>query len=208
MKLYDFPGAPNPRRVKIFAAEKGIALELVKVDLARREHKKPEFLSKSPSGKIPVLELEDGRCIAETVAICRLLEAHEPEPNLFGQDPYETAVIEMHHRRIELELAIAIGTSWVNGPIVARMGIVEPIEAAKARSDAWARECYRTLDAELGERAFVAGDRFTVADISAFCWIDFAGTMVGLEPGGELEHLHGWFERVAGRPSVSESASG
>ena len=94
MKLYDYPGAPNPRRVKIFAAEKGIDLELVHFDKSKREHKSPEFLKKNPSGKIPVLELEDGRCISESVAICRYLEFIEPEPNLFGKDAYEQALID------------------------------------------------------------------------------------------------------------------
>ena len=94
MKLYDFPGAPNPRRAKIFAAEKGIDLELVRCDLSQREHKSPEFLKKNPSGKIPVLELDDGRCIAESVAISRYLEAICPEPNLFGHDAFELGHIE------------------------------------------------------------------------------------------------------------------
>ena len=89
MKLYDFSGAPNPRRVKIFAHEKNIDLELVNCDMLKREHKTPEFLKKSPSGKIPVLELEDGRCISESIAICRYLECIAPEPNLFGEDSFE-----------------------------------------------------------------------------------------------------------------------
>ena len=109
MKLYDFPSAPNPRRVKIFAAEKGIDLELVNCDMSKREHKSEEFLKKNPSGKIPVLELDDGRCISESVAICRYLESIEPEPNLFGKDPFELAFIESRNRHIELELWTQIG---------------------------------------------------------------------------------------------------
>ena len=85
MKLYDFPKAPNPRRVKIFAHEKDIELELINCDMGKREHKTPEFLTKNPSGKIPVLELENGECISESVAICRYLELIKPEPNLFGK---------------------------------------------------------------------------------------------------------------------------
>ena len=135
MKLYDFPSAPNPRRVKIFAAEKGIDLELVNCDMSKREHKSEEFLKKNPSGKIPVLELDDGRCISESVAICRYLESIEPEPNLFGKDPFELAFIESRNRHIELELWTQIGTSWVNGPIVGSMGIFEQIPAAKSASD-------------------------------------------------------------------------
>ena len=114
IKLYDFAQAPNPRRVKIFAEEKQIALELVNCHITSREHKSPEFLKKKPSGKIPVLELEDGRCISESMPICRYLESLEPEPNLFGEDAFETAFIESRNRYIELELWTQIGTSRVN----------------------------------------------------------------------------------------------
>ena len=203
MKLYDFPGAPNPRRVKIFAAEKGITLDLVNVDLAGREHKSEAFLAKNPSGKIPVLELDDGRCIGESIAISRYLEALVPEPNLFGRDAFEVAEIEMHHRHIELELFAQVGTSWVNGPVVAKMGLIKPIEAAKARSDAFVRSYYERLNRELAERDYIAGDRFTVADISAVCCIDFASAMVGLKPADEHAALWAWHARVHERPSMS-----
>ena len=205
MKLYDFPGAPNPRRVYIFAAEKGIELESVNVDLAAGEHKSTAFLAKSPSGRIPVLELDDGTCIAESIAISRYLEALVPEPNLFGSDPLEVATIEMYHRFIELELFSGIATSWINGPIVAGMGLVEPIEAAKARSDRIVRDYYVRLDAELGQREYIAGNRFTVADITAFCCIDFASAMVDLTPDAEHSALGAWLARVRSRPSVDGS---
>ena len=104
MKLYDFPGAPNPRRVKIFLAEKELEVEIVHCDMSKGEHKTPEFLRKNPSGKIPVLELDDGRCLGESVAICRYLEAIQPEPNLFGADAFELGYVEMRNRQIELEL--------------------------------------------------------------------------------------------------------
>lgn len=201
LKLYDFPGAPNPRRVRIFAAEKGIELESVTVDLRSREHKSDAFLQKNPSGKIPVLELEDGNCIAETIAISRYLELIQPEPNLFGVDPLETATIEMHHRFIEMELFSQVGTSWVNGPVVASMGLIEPIEAAKDRSDALVRQFYTRMNEELATRDYIAGERFTVADISAFCCVEFAGDLVGLKPADELTHLWNWHQRIAARPA-------
>ena len=119
MKLYSFPSAPNPRRVLIFAAEKQLQIEVVNIDLRGGETKRPEFLQKNPSGKIPVLELADGTCIAETVAICRYLESLAPEPNLFGRDALEIALIEAYHRHIEFELHTNIGAAWVNGPTVA-----------------------------------------------------------------------------------------
>ncbi len=203
MKLYSFPGAPNPRRVLIFAAEKRIELEVVNVDLMAREIKRPEFLAKNPSGKIPVLELDSGECISETVAISRYLEALHPEPNLFGNDPLETALIEMHHRHIEFELHPNIGAAWVNGPIVAKMGIVDPIEAQRQRGADLTRAYYKRLDQELGARDYIAGDRFTVADISALCMIDFAGAMVDLKPDEDLKSLWAWHARVSARPSVT-----
>ena len=202
MKLYSYHGAPNPRRVYIFAAEKSLDLDIVNVDITKREQKSPEFLNKNPSGKIPVLELDDGRCIAETVAICRYLESLAPKPNLFGQDAFETAQIEMHHRFIEHELFTQVGTSWINGPIVASTGLIKPIEAAKQRSDSLVNDYYARLDRELGERSYIAGDRFTVADITAFCILDFASTLVGLKPGEQHQNLWGWFNRIAARESV------
>ena len=199
MKLYDFPGAPNPRRVRVFAAEKNIELDYVTVDMGKREHKTQEFIQKNPSGKIPVLELEDGTCIGESIAICRYLEALHPRPNLFGEDALETAQIEMAHRQIELELMSQIGTSWVNGPVVAKMGLVEPIEAAKQRSDDLTRAYYRRMNMELGQRDYLAGARYTMVDITAAIAVDFASALVGLKPDSELGNLWAWHERVTSR---------
>ena len=152
MKLYDFPGAPNPRRVKIFAEEKNITLELINCDMAKREHKSPEFLKKNPSGKIPVLELDDGRCISESIPICRYLESLVPDPNLFGEDAFEISFIESRNRHIELELWTQIGTSWVNGPIVGSMGLFKQIPDAKKASDKNVVAYYERLDSEFSKR--------------------------------------------------------
>ena len=203
MKLYDFPSAPNPKRVKIFANEKGIELELVPCDMRRGEHKSPAFLKKNPSGKIPVLELENGRCISESVAICRYLEAICPEPNLFGEDAFELGHIEARNRHIEFEMWREVGISWVHGPIVAQLGIVKQIPEAKTASDVAARRYYERLDLELAESAYVAGDRFTIADISLFTAIEFGSAMVDLKPDARLKNLHAWYESVRSRPSVS-----
>ena len=205
MKLYSFPSAPNPRRVLIFAAEKNLQLEVINVDLRGGETKTPEFISKNPSGKIPVLELPDGTCISETVAICRYLEALAPNPNLFGTDPLEAALIEAHHRHIEFELHPNIGAAWVNGPIVAAMGMVEPIEAQRLRGAGLTRKYYERMNEELASRSYVAGDRFTVADISALCMIDFAGALVDLKPDEDLTNLWAWHRLVSDRPSVKNS---
>src|SRR5215471_5287453 len=114
MKLYSHALAPNPRRVRIFAAEKGIELALQDIDILAGQSRTPEFLAKNPSGGVPVLELDDGSCLAESVAICRYLEGLHPEPNLFGRDLREQAQIEMWNRRMELELFAAIGRTVQN----------------------------------------------------------------------------------------------
>ncbi len=205
MKLYDMTEAPNPRRVRVFAAEKGIALTLVPVDLAAGEHKQPAFLEKHPSGKIPVLETDDGRFIGESVAICRYLEALHPEPNLFGADPYELARVEMHNRILELELWSQIGISWVNGPVVARMapGRFRQNPAAKETADANVAAFYARLDRELTGRTHMAGDRFTIADITALTALDFASGPVGLPPDPGLTNLAEWHRRMTARPSTA-----
>jgi glutathione S-transferase len=209
MKLYDFTGAPNPRRVRIFAAEKGIDLELVSVDMSKGEHKTPSFLKKHPSGKIPVLETDDGEFIGESVAICRYLEAIVPEPNLFGATPYELGRIEMHNRILELEFWTQIGISWVNGPVVAKIaaGRFRQNPAAKETSDRNVHAFYERMNQELADRHYMAGglaeDRFTVADITALSGVDFARDLVGLPPSEALTNLRDWHARVTARPSAS-----
>ena len=202
MKLYDFPKAPNPRRVKIFANEKDIELKRINCDIGKREHKTPEFLIKTPSSKIPVLELENGECISESVAICRYMELIKPEPNLFGKDAYEIAYIESRNRHIEFELWTQIGISWVNGPIVGSLGIFDQIPDAKVASDKNVRAYYQRLDQEFGLNNFVAGERFTIADITLVSAIDFASEMVDLKPNEDLKNLHRWHEEVSSRPSM------
>ena len=205
MKLYDLAAAPNPRRVRIFAAEKGIELELMPVDLAKGEHKTPEFLTKHPSGKIPALETDDGRFLGESVAICRYLEALHPEPNLFGATPYELGRVEMHNRILEFELWNPIGTSWVNGPVVAKMapGRFKQNPAAKEVSDRATHAFYARMDRELADRPFMAGDRYTIADITALTAVDFAKSMVALPPDPSLANLWDWHTRVSSRPSAA-----
>lgn len=203
MKLYDATAAPNPRRVRVFLAEKGISVPLVQVDMAQREHKSAEFLRKNSSGKIPVLELDDGTCIPESIAICRYFEAVQPEPNLFGRTPAELGVIEARNRQLEFEMLGPIGVSWVNGPIVSKLFGREGNAAAKLASDAAARAFYARLDGELKDARYVAGDRYTVADITAMVVIDFAGKLVDLRPDAGLTHLWRWHADVAARPSAA-----
>lgn len=202
MKLYDYGTAPNPRKVRIFLAEKGVEYELIQVDMTKREHKSPEFLKMNPSGKVPVLELDDGRYLSESIAICRYLEGVYPQPNLFGTDPFEMGHIEMRNRQMETELWSQIGVSWVNGPVMAKIGIYQQIPEAKVASDANVKSYYERLDRELAASDYIAGSRFTIADITLLTGVDFATTMVGLKPDESLTNLWRWHALVSSRDSV------
>jgi glutathione S-transferase len=204
MKLYEMTAAPNPRRVRIYLAEKGIAVPLVQVDMRKGEHKTPEFLRKNPSGKIPVLELDDGTCIAESVAICRYFEALHPTPALFGATPKQIGRIDMVNRQLEFELLGQVGVSWVNGPIVAQMapGRFKQNPQAKEGSDAAVRSFYRRLDAELASREFMCDDAYSIADITGMVTIDFAASLVDLKPDPALSNLWRWHTAVSSRPSA------
>jgi glutathione S-transferase len=204
MKLYDVTQAPNPRRVRVFLAEKGIDVPTVQVDMRAGEHKTPDFLRRNPSGKVPVLELDDGTCIGESVAICRYFEALQPAPPLFGTEPAEIARIDMVNRQIEFELLGPVGQAWVNGPVVAKaMPGREQIPAAKTAGEKGARAFYRRLNEALENQRCMAGNAFSVADITALCVIDFAASLVDLEPDKALENLWRWHGEVSSRPSAT-----
>ena len=204
MKLYEMTAAPNPRRVRIFLAEKGITVPFVQVDMRKGEHKAPEFMKKNPSGKIPVLELDDGTYIAESVAICRYFEALQPKPSLFGATPKELGRIEMANRQLELELLSQVGVSWVNGPIVAQIapGRFKQNPQAKETSDAAVRSFYKRLDGELAQREYMADNGYSIADITGLVTIDFAGSSVDLKPDASLTNLWRWHAAVSSRPSA------
>ncbi len=207
MKLYTHPTAPNPRRVHVFLSEKNIEVERITVDLQTGEHKSPEFIQKNSHGQIPVLELDDGSYLSESIAICRYFEALHPMPTMFGSTPKDIGRIDMHLRRTELMLMRNIGVSWVNGPIVAKMaaGRFVQIPEAKEQSDAAVNAYYQKMDGELAGRKMIAGDDYSIADITAMCAIDFAEQLVGLKPDIELEHLARWRGEVANRPSARQN---
>ncbi len=200
MKLYDSAMAPNPRRVRIFLAEKGLDVEKVPVDIGKAENRKPPFLALNPLGGVPVLQLDDGTCIAESVAICRYFEETHPEPPLMGTDAVDRALVEMWQRRMELEVAIPIMQCFRNThdffkgriPQVAEYGEVCRHSATKRLE--W-------LDGELADRPFVAGERYTIADITALVGIDF-GRVVGIRIAPEHKNLQRWHEAVSSRPSA------
>ncbi|MBI1214039.1 MAG: glutathione S-transferase [Alphaproteobacteria bacterium] len=204
MKLYDDKNpAPNPRKVRIFLAEKGMDVERVRVAILKREHKAPAFLKKNSLGQLPVLELDDGTIIAESVAICRYFEALQPQPALFGETPLEQALVEMWIRRAEFRLWGPMGQVWINAD--PRTAVVNPNQfkdygehqkTIVARNMTW-------LDRELSDdREFLAGSRYSMADIVLLCGIDFC-SFIGLDIPRELEHLRAWYARVSARPSAA-----
>jgi glutathione S-transferase len=201
MLFYDSPNpAPNPRRVRIFAAEKGIALPSKEVSIPAREHKAPEYLKLNPRGQTPALELDDGTVIAESVAICRYLEALHPDPPLFGRTPVEIGLVEMWSRRVEMILMYPVGQVWVHthrftAALPGRNG--EWGEANKPR----VADAFAFFDRSLEDREFLAGAMFSRADILLLTTVDFA-KFVGCGPGEDLAALTRWYETVSARPSA------
>lgn len=201
MRLYDYKAGPNPRRVRIFLAEKGIDVPLVHTDIVKREQKTPEFLAKNPIGSIPVLELEDGTCISESVAICRYFEELHPEPPLFGRTPLEKAQIEMWLRRVELNFMVPVGMVWIHGhPLTARL--IKQIPEAAEQNRKRTQLGYALLNEQLGNHEFVAGDDYSVVDAVLLASLDFANGLVGVPYDSSLTHLKRWHENVSARPSA------
>jgi glutathione S-transferase len=202
MKLYNTPmPAPNPRRVRIFLAEKGVSLPMVDVALVKGEHKAPEHLARNSLGQTPVLELEDGTCISETVAICRYLESLYPQPNLFGETALEQAQVEMWVRRVEFHLMGPAGNFWRHAhPFTAKVVVPQYKDFGEANRGAY-EKALAWLDRELAGQDFVAGARFTVADICALSTVDFAD-WIGLKVPEGLGNVAAWHARVSGRASA------
>jgi glutathione S-transferase len=203
MKLYTYAGAPNPRRVHIFLAEKGIALPFETVDITKRANRTPEFLANvNPLGGLPVLALDDGTHLAESVAICRYFEALHPEPALFGRTPAEIGRIEMWNRRIELGFMMPVGMAWVHGSPLTKAVVKHQIPEMAEQSRELVRRQFDFLDAELAKREFVAGDAHSMADILALTTFDFAGQLNHLHPEPRHANLLRWHAAVSSRPSA------
>ena len=203
MKLYTTTLAPNPRRVRIFMEEKGIEIPVQEISIMEGEHKQEEYKKISPSSKVPALELDDGTVITESMAICRYLELLHPEPALFGSSKVEQAKIEMESRRIELELMLPIASAFrhthpaaaaLENPQIEEYGIAQRENAINRLN---------LLDEELGEQKFIAGDDYSVADITALCSIDFGG-LAQIEVPSSLINLSRWLENMRSRPSSAQ----
>ena len=200
MILHDLTAGMHPRRVRIFLAEKGLSIERCEVDAAAGANRTQEFIRLNPLGKLPVLELDDGSAIAESLAICRYLEAMNPDPPLMGRTPREVAAVEMWTLRMDHQLSQMIALAFVHSGDFYR-GRVEQIPEVATWSRARALETMRWLDQELAGRRHIAGDDYTMADIVAQCAF-VLGKAVGLRIPAEMSHLTRWFAEVTARPTA------
>ena len=201
MKLYDTKTAPNPRRVRVFLAEKGVEVPTVQVDIGGGENRSSPYIDKNPLGGVPMLELDDGTIIAESVAICRYFEELHPDPPLMGVDAEDKAAVEMWNRRMEQNLALPAMNSFRHThdffkgriPQVPEYG--ENCKAEVLQRLAW-------LDTVLADREFITGDRYTIADITALIGIDF-GRVTKIGIAEDQTNLKRWHEAVSARPSAA-----
>jgi glutathione S-transferase len=201
MKLYDSNFAPNPRRVRIFLAEKGIAVPTERVDIARQEHKTPEYAAINPLQRMPSLVLDDGTIITESIAICRYFEMLRPEPPLFGVGSKDAAIVEMWNRRAEINFLASVAEVFRHThPAMKELEVPQVPAWAEANRPrvSWFLEM---LDRELATREFVAGDRYTVADITMQVAVDFMKPGRLSMPDGAA-NVRRWHAAVSARPSA------
>ncbi len=201
MKLYDGGRAPNPRRTRIFLAEKGIKVPLVQVDLGALEQMSAAYAAINPMKRVPALVLDDGTVITESIAICRYFEALQPEPALFGCGALDGARVEMWNRRLELHLLFAVSHVFRNSHPAMKAMEVPQVPAWAEANKPRILEFINFLDGELKDRPFIAGDAFTVADITGLVAVDFMKPAKLAVPD-ELTHLTRWHADVSARPSA------
>ena len=201
MKLYDSKMAPNPRRTRIFLAEKGISVPTEQVDMRAMQHKTPEYAAINPLQRMPSLVLDDGTIITESIAICRYFEALQPEPPLFGAGAVEIGVVEMWNRRCELNLLFPVAQVFRHShPAMKELEVPQVAAWAEANRPR-VLEFLHMLDGELAGRPYIAGDNFSVADITTLCAIDFMKpTRIALPD--DVAHVKRWHALISGRPSA------
>jgi glutathione S-transferase len=202
MKLYDGGRAPNPRRTRIFLAEKGIKIPTAQVDLGKLEQRSDAYTAINPMQRVPALVLDDGTVIAESIAICRYFEALQPDPPLFGRGALDSALVEMWNRRIEFHLFLPVASVFQHLHPAMKVMVQPQVpdwgEANKPR----VTEFLQLLDSELKTRPYVAGAAYSVADITAMVAVDFMRVSKLAVPN-ELAHVRRWHDAVAARPSAS-----
>ena len=208
MKFYDCTTAPSPRRVRIFLAEKGIELDTVQVDLGSGEQLGDAFRKVNPDCVVPALELDDGTCLSEVIAICQYLEELHPEPRLLGSTSLERAQVSMWNAKVEQLGLLSMMDAFRNsarglvGRALPGPESYEQIPELAERGRQRVLQFFSRLDDQLADNKFVAGDRFSVADISALVLVDFAGWVKLPLPEG-AQHLSRWYAEVAKRPSAA-----
>ena len=201
MKLYDAGRAPNPRRVRIFLAEKGVSVALVPIDLGKFEHRTPAYVAVNPLQRTPALELDDGTVLTELIAICRYFEELHPEPPLFGTDALSRATVEMWQRRLEFGLLGVVAEVFRHlHPAMAQMEIPQ-VPAWGEANKPKVLSFLSLVDRELGAREFIAGDRFSVADITGLVGLDFMKPAKIALPD-EFANVRRWHAALAARPSA------
>jgi glutathione S-transferase len=201
MKLYDSKMAPNPRRTRIFLAEKGISVPTEQVDMMKFEHRTPEYTAINPLQRMPVLVLDDGTVIAESLAICRYFEGLQPEPPLFGVGAKESALIEMWSRRVENNFFATVAAVFRHlHPAMKELEVPQVPAWAEANKPR-VTQFLELLDGELAKREFIAGDRFSIADITALCTVDFMKPARLAVPDGAA-NVKRWHAAVSARPSA------
>jgi glutathione S-transferase len=202
MKLYDSSRAPNPRRVRIFLAEKGITVPMEQIDIVTLQHKTPGYTALNPMQRVPSLMLDDGTVIAESIAICRYFEAVQPDPSLFGVGAKQIAEVEMWNRRCELNFLFAVASVFRHlHPSMKEMEVPQIPEWADANKPRVA-EFLGVLNRELADREFIAGDRYTVADITAQVTVDFMKP-ARLTVPDSAANVKRWHAAVSARPSAA-----
>ncbi|MCY3883397.1 MAG: glutathione S-transferase family protein [Gammaproteobacteria bacterium] len=209
MKLYDQQFAPNPRRLRIFMAEKGIECEVVQVNIVEGENLSSDFLNVNPRGRLPTLVLDDGTVLDESLAICRYLEEIQPDPALFGTDALSKARIEARQRHMEFDGLMPTAETFRNSyprfkkrGVGGNVGEIDAIPELAERGKVMVDRFFKRLDEELSDSRYVAGDEFSVADITALCTIDFATTAARIPFPDQCSNVKRWYGEVSNRPSA------
>lgn len=202
MKLYDARRAPNPRRVKIFLKEKGLDVDTVTVDMGAMAHRSPEITAMNPLQQLPILEFEDGSVLAESVAICRYFEELHPEPPLFGRDARERAFVEMWNRRVELHFLLAVMAAFRHTHPAMAASEVPQVEAWGEANRPKALAFLSLLDRELEGRSFIAGEHYSIADITALVAFDFM-KLARISCPEDHANVWRWYRSVSARPSAA-----
>ncbi len=201
MKLYEFPGAPNPKKVRVYLAEKGIEVPSAVVDIVTGENRKPEFLKKNPMGGLPVLELDDGTCLPESLAIIEYFEELHPSPPMIGTTPLQRARVRALERLCELSILGRIAVVFQNTHPLFAGRVKQSAEAADSARSALATNL-KVLDEKIGGNPFVAGDTPTIADCTLLAALQFAEfAQIAIDP--DLKNLHRWYESFKRRPSAA-----